>query len=292
MARSGVTRHVRRLMLELWAMIPATLIVGFLGPFDTFGTASFLIRSERWGILLLGAYVLVRPALLFWHWLARVTQLPQRSLSLFGMFLSGLPLAVIWQMIGGESIRPLEGYPSVLPFAILCSLLIMVLAWWAERADAHLSAYYSTDLPTAKISSIDGPAATAGAETISTEGCIIPVQDSRPRLARRLSISFPFPIAALESEDHYVRVHGMTGSELILLRLRDAISEMADVSGEQVHRSWWVARWAVTGLVGSGRNRRIALATGGHAPVARDSIDRLERTGFLPMCNQAAIPPS
>lgn len=257
-------------------MVPVTLIVGFLGPFDTFGAASFLVRVERWGILLLGAYALCRPALSFWHWLAHFTQLPRGSLRLSGMLLSSLPLAVIWRIVGGESLRPLGGYPSVLPFATLCSLLIMVVAWWAERADAHLQAYYTSE-----------PSKTVASRLKTTDRTEVierPLEDGKgekTRLAQRLSPSFTFPIAALESEDHYVRVHGKSGSELILLRLRDAISEMDDVPGEQVHRSWWVARWAAAGLEGNGRNRRVVLASGGYAPVARDSIDRLQRSGFF-----------
>jgi DNA-binding LytR/AlgR family response regulator len=66
------------------------------------------------------------------------------------------------------------------------------------------------------------------------------------------------------------------------LRLRDAIAEMDGHAGEQTHRSWWVAREAVSEIVCEGRNREIRLVNGTCSPVARDSIDRLKRTGFLP----------
>ncbi|WP_336968942.1 LytTR family transcriptional regulator DNA-binding domain-containing protein [Sphingobium aromaticiconvertens] len=57
---------------------------------------------------------------------------------------------------------------------------------------------------------------------------------------------------------------------------------MDDISGEQTHRSWWVAREAVAETAGAGRNREIRLVNGIRAPVARDSVDRLRRSGFLP----------
>jgi len=41
-------------------------------------------------------------------------------------------------------------------------------------------------------------------------------------------------------------VHTSKGQDLILLRLSDAIEELAGLEGEQVHRSWWVARDGVT----------------------------------------------
>ena len=47
---------------------------------------------------------------------------------------------------------------------------------------------------------------------------------------------------AIESEDHYLRVHTSAGQELILMRLADAVRELAGVEGLQTHRSWWVAR--------------------------------------------------
>ena len=57
---------------------------------------------------------------------------------------------------------------------------------------------------------------------------------------------------------------------------------MDDEPGDQTHRSWWVARGAVSQVVGAGRNRQIEQVNGTRAPVARDSIDRLTRSHFLP----------
>lgn len=46
-------------------------------------------------------------------------------------------------------------------------------------------------------------------------------------------------------EDRYLRIHTDGGSDLILMRLRDAVGELAGADGLQVHRSFWVARAAV-----------------------------------------------
>ncbi len=264
--------RIRRLLLELWAILPTAAVIGFLGPFGTYMRDDYLHRSLQWWLLLMGAYILARPSLIFWHWAAAKTVLPRRSMTLSGIVLSSFPMAWIWHSAAPDGLQGLPGYASVLPFSLLCSLLVMVVAWWAERADAHLSAYYRDAPPT------PGDAFSAAGSAIP----IASVDDKRPRLWRRLSAGFRGPITALESEDHYVRVHGPEASELILLRLRDAIAEMDGSPGEQTHRSWWVAQEAVRSVSAAGRTREIVLPGGGRAPVARESVDRLTRTGFLP----------
>lgn len=55
-------------------------------------------------------------------------------------------------------------------------------------------------------------------------------------------------ILALEAEDHYVRVHTLHGSALILMRLADAAAIIDPRLGLRVHRSWWVAKDGVRAL--------------------------------------------
>ena len=45
-------------------------------------------------------------------------------------------------------------------------------------------------------------------------------------------------ILALEAEDHYLRVHTLHGSALILMRLADAAAIIDPRLGLRVHRSW------------------------------------------------------
>jgi DNA-binding LytR/AlgR family response regulator len=81
-------------------------------------------------------------------------------------------------------------------------------------------------------------------------------------------------------EDHYVRAHTDQGSDLVLLPLKAAVAEL-DVEGLQVHRSWWVARAAVTTAVQDGRNLKLRLTNGLEAPVSRASIAALRQAGWL-----------
>ncbi|NQX95687.1 MAG: LytTR family transcriptional regulator [Erythrobacter sp.] len=64
-----------------------------------------------------------------------------------------------------------------------------------------------------------------------------------PKLLERLKPGLQnAKLLALKSDGHYLRVFTDQGSELILMRLKDAMGETAPVEGMQVHRSWWLAR--------------------------------------------------
>ena len=89
-------------------------------------------------------------------------------------------------------------------------------------------------------------------------------------------------VLCLRIEDHYVRVHTPRGSALVLMSLGQAIAGMTDLEGLQTHRSWWVARRAVEGVVEDGRNLRLQLSGGLEAPISRARIGELRAQGWLP----------
>ncbi len=88
------------------------------------------------------------------------------------------------------------------------------------------------------------------------------------------------PVLCLRMEDHYVRVCTPGGSRLVAGPFERVIAGMAE-EGMRVHRSWWVARAAVTGVVVDGRNLRLILRGGLTAPVSRASVARLREAGWL-----------
>jgi len=107
---------------------------------------------------------------------------------------------------------------------------------------------------------------------------------TEPGAAFRERLPFKFrhaEIHAMEAEDHYLRVHTSTGDTLILMRLYDAIRELDGIEGSQTHRSWWVARAAVTDTIRA--NGRITLVLTGEltAPVSRSFQKALKKDGWL-----------
>ena len=88
-------------------------------------------------------------------------------------------------------------------------------------------------------------------------------------------------IAALEADDHYLRVHTTLGSELLLLRLGDAVAEVDGIDGLRCHRSWWVAREAVAAVHRRDGRITLSLSTGIEVPVSRNHVPALRAAGWL-----------
>ena len=86
---------------------------------------------------------------------------------------------------------------------------------------------------------------------------------------------------AVQSEDHYLRLHTSKGSDLILMRLSDAITELDGVEGAQTHRSWWVAKDAVESAKRDGDRVTLVLKGGAEAPVSRPNIRPLREAGWF-----------
>jgi LytTr DNA-binding domain len=85
---------------------------------------------------------------------------------------------------------------------------------------------------------------------------------------------------AVEAEDHYLRVHTSRGSDLILLRLADAIAELEGLDGAQTHRSWWVAKAAVQDVRRGDGRAVLMLPAGVEAPVSRSFAPALRDRGW------------
>jgi hypothetical protein len=88
-------------------------------------------------------------------------------------------------------------------------------------------------------------------------------------------------IYAVSSEDHYLRLHTSRGSDLILMRLGDAIAELEGLEGAQTHRSWWVAREAVESARRDGDRVTLVLKSGAEAPVSRPNVRPLREAGWF-----------
>ena len=91
---------------------------------------------------------------------------------------------------------------------------------------------------------------------------------------------FGIDVLALQMEDHYVRVHRVQGSELVLIPLGKAIERTAR-AGFRIHRSWWVAQHAVVAVEGNARSMRVHLSNGLIAPVARSAVAHLKSSGWI-----------
>ena len=110
----------------------------------------------------------------------------------------------------------------------------------------------------------------------------VPQSPPEAALLARLSARSRADLLHLRMQDHYVEVNTAAGSELLLLRFRDALREVEDVNGLQVHRSHWVARDAVARVERRGGGRVILrLVNGSRVPVSRSFAPVLKSRGWI-----------
>jgi DNA-binding LytR/AlgR family response regulator len=86
---------------------------------------------------------------------------------------------------------------------------------------------------------------------------------------------------AVEAQDHYLRLHTSKGDDLILMRLGDAVAELEGIEGARTHRSWWVARAAVTAVARAEGRATLTLIGGTRVPVSRAYVRNLRDAGWF-----------
>ncbi|MEM1379536.1 MAG: LytTR family DNA-binding domain-containing protein [Pseudomonadota bacterium] len=103
-----------------------------------------------------------------------------------------------------------------------------------------------------------------------------------PQLVSRLKPSLrDSAILALSAEDHYVRVYTADGDDLLLLRLSDAIAQTRGLDGQQIHRSWWIAREGVSEIRKRTEGGTAILKNGVEAPISRARFKELKAAGWV-----------
>lgn len=115
---------------------------------------------------------------------------------------------------------------------------------------------------------------------------------------RRIPPRLGAELLYIATEDHYLRVTTKLGSDLILFRLSDAIAELGPAAGQQVHRSYWVARDAVAAIERNGHRTSLTLVNGAEIPVSRTYLRNLRDAGWLdvpavrPLADLSSQPPA
>lgn len=170
--------------------------------------------------------------------------------------------------------------------AVLISFPITVLIW------LHAGWVLNTNVPVERLHLLFGPvlvisAAMTGIIMLANQpGRVTHAAPNaapvRARFLERLPAKLKGAVIyAVSSEDHYLRLHTSKGSDLILMRLADAISELEGLEGAQTHRSWWVAREAVEDVRREGDKVVLVLRGGAEAPVSRPNVRPLREAGWF-----------
>jgi hypothetical protein len=262
----------RNRVIDALIIVLIGIMLAILGPFGTFETP-FSIRLIYWvGLLVAGNLVYLATTHLLigaatrWH-------LPEAMVWIGGAVLGSIPMTALVALVNraafGMTLKTPDHWLYFYGLVLVISFIITGVMWLVSTRRTAVALSVS-------------PLATLPAEVpVSPAQPAVALAPVSPRLAERLPPGKRGQIWALESEDHYVRVHGDFGSELLLIRLRDAIAEMDGTDGFQVHRSWWVAYAGIAKITQADRNATIELKSGVAAPVARSSVADLEVRGWI-----------
>ena len=259
----------RKIMIDLSIMTVIGVGLALIGPFGSF-QEPLSYRLVSWvGFAYLG-YVIYSPMGSVVARLHAALELPAAGLWIAAVLVATIPMtAAVWSI----------GYlPRAVPMPSL--------------EDALTSYFYVLVIGggiTALFHALETQKTKTEAADVTSTAALEPAQlaqDARAseptiKFLNRLPPALGTYLLALEMEDHYVRAHTALGSELILLRMRDAVAELDGVEGAQVHRSWWVARQAVEGTRRDGRNIRLKLNGGLEAPVSRNAAPQLKGLGWF-----------
>lgn len=206
----------------------------------------------------------------------------------FAVMLTGAVIsALVWERFdarGTLSARPLaKAAVLALVAAALTTPVVWVMAAWALEGSWHVTRMahlfpqvllVSTAFVTLQLfaRSREMPALSEPAMS----------EASGPALLQRLPPNLRgAKLHALETEDHYLRLHTDLGSALILMSLSDATAELKGLDGARTHRSWWVAKEAVVSA-SRGRGRAtLNLKDGLKAPVSRTYSPALREAGWF-----------
>jgi hypothetical protein len=227
------------------------LLLGLAGPFGSYPAYPTATRYAFWLGLTAAGMVAAAAA----EAALPVARLRAGAIRIAAVALvSALPMTfvVAWTM---SLVQPGRFFaPQQLPALFACVAAVQLLIVYATTTD--FPAAYGTEAP--------GPAPALpepGAEALPAA--------FPSALLSRLPTEIRSDIIALETEDHYLRVHAAAGSALILMRMADAVALLDPQLGVQVHRRWWVAQAAVAGLRTEGQKLSLCLIDNKLVPVGR-----------------------
>lgn len=254
---------IKAVSIEIFIVLTLGVLLGLIGPFGTFEMSAG-VRMAFWLATLLMGYAIFRPFLIVSEWVGETLRVPQLVAGGLALMIAALPLTFLIALFfaGFDAARALNGkgliglYLQVWLIGFMVNAVFMLTLGRSAKQTGP-----TTDAP-------------------DPDKASVPASDPGQSPATRL-LPDVGPVYALKGEDHYVRIFGQSGEQLVLMRLRDAIADVQDDQGEQVHRSWWVSRAAVASVRRIGRTAELTLIDGTVVPVARDMMPRLRELRWL-----------
>jgi len=265
----------RKIMIDLAVMTIIGVGLALIGPLGSFAMP-LPNRLIVWLGFSYAGYLIYSPMAWVVNRLHMSLDLPKAGLWFVAVVFATVPMTILVGLVGylpGEVRLPsLAQFYQQFPYVFVIGGGVTMLFTMLERRD---NIGETATKPVSVIAPVGAQPVVSIADSLASQ------PDNGPRLLDRIPAHLGSGIIALENEDHYVRVHTELGSELVLIRMRDAVAEIDGVDGAQVHRSWWVARDGVADVAREGRNVRLQLSNGLQAPVSRARVQELRDAGWF-----------
>lgn len=259
-ANGSVMQFARRQRLfegslkPLLVSIPVGLLLGFAGPFGSYPVFPAPTRYAFWlGLTVAGVAIALAADAILPAARRRSNALRAAAQAL----LSSVPMTfvVAWTMSfiqTGRTYTPSQLFALFWGVAAVQLLIVFVISL-AKPKNAHegsLNQELSVSASTTQLKTLAFP----------------------PALLGKLPPNIGRDIIALETEDHYLRVHTGGGNGLILMRMADAVALLDPQLGAQVHRRWWVSQSCVKGVHTDRQKTFIILQSDMRVPVGRTFV--------------------
>jgi len=247
---------------QLAVLLALGAVFGWIGPFGTFQDLGIISRLAYWvpAMLLIGSIShFAMEALRRFGPSAAWPPVPQAIASALIVAVPGVAVVFGMEAVFRHSPPLAAGVVAQIYFSVALVLAAIGIPWAVIRAR-------QTALP--RLRPVAAPPVTASSPNGSP-------------FLRRVSPRLGTDLISIATEDHYLRVTTALGHELILFRLSDAVAELDPGLGQQVHRSYWVARRAVSGVERVGHRTTLVLINGAKVPVSRTHLPALRAAGWL-----------
>lgn len=259
----------------------AGIILALMAPFGTHQTMDMSERFAFW-ILAICAGAFIHVPL---YWLAAFFGQEWRLHPLVWLTVSGaVAAAPTTLMVNGVAAAlfgqaNLDSFARLYPYVLVISLPMQLITYAVERTrHAQPVAQSGKTL----VPPQEAPEPRPAEQPVPLSGPDDAPPPAAPDFLARLPARLGRELLCLEMEDHYLRIHTALGNAMVYIRMSDAEAALAGYDGLRVHRSWWVARRAVTSWQRQGKNLTLKLSNQLEVPVARERQSALKAAGWLP----------
>jgi hypothetical protein len=278
----------KALPFQFLCLAIAAVVLAMIGPYGTFADLRLGSRLLYWGLSMGAGWLTVVPIAAAIDRVDRLQAWPIAGRMALAGVLGALPMtAVVW---GLETLfrrnPPSAELPQlllqVMVLAVTISVAVGQVVEFRLRSRAGAAELTPPAPGIGATAPAEGPSAAPAAAAPAPPPAALPASAPPDVFLRRLPAALGHDLLALEMEDHYVRVHTALGSTLILLRLRDAVTELGADSGLQVHRSWWVAQGSVARVEREAGKVTLVLRNDLRVPVSKTYREAIMALRGLP----------